>query len=76
MRRRRLKRLWRRLGELQRMKQSRDALLMRLGEVPAADPGRAGVSGTQNRESQVSPELLQKCCSRVSGERKSKGCHT
>ena len=32
MRRRRLKRLWHRLGELQRMKQSRDALLMRLGE--------------------------------------------
>jgi len=32
MRRRRLKRLWQRLGELQRMKQSRDALLMRLGE--------------------------------------------
>jgi len=32
MRRRRLRRLWRRLGELQRMKQSRDALLMRLGE--------------------------------------------
>jgi hypothetical protein len=24
----------------------------------------------------VSPELLQKCCSRVSGERKSKGCRT
>jgi len=23
----------------------------------------------------VSPELLQKCCSRVSGERKSEGCH-
>jgi hypothetical protein len=32
MRRRRLKRLWHRLGELQHMKQSRDALLMRLGE--------------------------------------------
>jgi hypothetical protein len=32
MRRRRLKRLLRRLHELQRMKQSRDALLMRLGE--------------------------------------------
>jgi hypothetical protein len=32
MRRRRLKRLWRRLHELQQMKQSRDALLMRLGE--------------------------------------------
>ncbi|OHB66512.1 MAG: hypothetical protein A2Y77_02270 [Planctomycetes bacterium RBG_13_62_9] len=24
----------------------------------------------------VSPELLQKCCSRVSDERKSKGCRT
>jgi hypothetical protein len=23
----------------------------------------------------VSPELLQKCCSRVSGGRKSEGCH-
>ena len=40
MRRRRLKRLWKRLGELARMKQTRDELLMRLGAAKK-EAGRA-----------------------------------